>query len=112
MNWISTDPRSHRTVGISLAVFIVGIAVGWWLPFGSKSNVRLRLAGAPYHSPTSKYEVVSSRLLSADGPESAMDFVARLHTALGIQGREKRDRAIARIADDLNAAQLQEAVQR
>jgi hypothetical protein len=41
-----------------------------------------------------------------------MDFIARLHTALAVQNRGKRNRAIAAIADELDAAEIQEALQR
>jgi hypothetical protein len=41
-----------------------------------------------------------------------MDFIARLHTALAVQDRDKRNRAIAAVADELNAAEIQEALQR
>lgn len=48
---------------------------------------------------------------SGQGAQPNSEFLTRVHSALGIQGRAKRTRAIARIADQLNAAQIREAIE-
>lgn len=86
------------------------LTLGWFT--GRAFRSANEQASAPLHSTQTNTEAGPAAVASAGlWAQPNSEFLTRVHSALGIQGREKRTRAIARISDQLNAAQIRKAIE-
>ncbi len=91
----------------ALVAFTVGLSCGWLLKPLRNGDVTNANSSSSNASPTETHGVLSAP--SASRGETST-FISRLADALSIGNRIKRERAFAAIADDLDGAQVREAL--
>ena len=103
--------QDGRMVALGVGLFVLGFVSGWWcVPLPSRNSAEKGRVARADAAASSGADFLRTEP-RAESSEPA-DFFSRLHVALSIGNREKRARAFSAIADDLNAAQLQDAVTR
>jgi hypothetical protein len=98
--------KSSLILALSFAAVILGFSAGWILKssVGNASTRSAAVSGSATNGPSTGEEFPAS-LQSRSGTNDR-DFTSRLDYVASLANPFKRARAIARIADDLNAAQV------
>ena len=100
----SAQSATPQILAVVLATFAVGLGCGWWL----KPLLNADQSAASSVPPDASRAEMRS-VFPASG-EEVSTFISRLADVLSIASRGKRERALAAIANDLDAAQLRDAL--
>lgn len=103
---MSTAWRS-RAITLTLALFC-GWLGGWTL----RSSVKRETSRHETAAIARQSDPLNSAEITRENAEQPVAFFDRLHAALSIQDRAKRERAIAALADDLDVAQIRQTLER
>ena len=98
-------------MGVALAVFAIGLAGGWFLKPLLVVNQETRSEAFSETAAERHAAPHGANPVSPSG-EPANEFTSRLHDALSIRSRSKRERTLSAINDDFDAAQIREALAR
>ena len=97
--------KTLQAVAAALGVFIVGLAVGWFAKLLLFAD-RYSASGTVSQASSGNSDAAPGVRAARASGETTNEFISRLHDALSIPSRGKRERAMSAIADDLDATQV------